>query len=169
MIKLEIKWYWLTLGIIGILLFLFTLYHLNEKSRWTSELKINQLKQAIDTAQKKTNKSVIEYRDRTIRNIQIVEKWNTTNSVDTVTNIDTLYLEAKRDINYLDTSLKKCEIGLNNCLTESYMKSDLIKALEAKKRAFPIGLGATAGVGIGTNGNGFAPHAGITFGLTFKK
>ena len=129
MIKLEIKWYWFTLTIIGILLFLFTLYHLNEKSRWNSELKISQLKAQIDSAEFKTNESVIEYRDRIIPSRTIVEKWNEKRDTVTQNDVDTLYLEAQTDINYLDTSLRKCDTALTNSLKLNETQKELTKTL----------------------------------------
>lgn len=165
---IQIKWYYAALFFLLALTYIFSQYRLNLESQRSNEI-IKTLQRKTDSLAKITSISVIEYKDRIIPSRTIVERWNTLNSIDTITNIDTLYLQAKSDINYLDTSLKKCDTALNNCLAYTITQQGLIKALELKKRPFPIGLGATLGVGAGTNGGGIAPHVGMTFGITFKK
>lgn len=94
-------------------------------------LTINQKKTQVDSLQKETTKTVIEYRDRIKTKEKIVTKWRTIS--DTIINRDTLLVEARNDIEYLDTTLKKCDTALNNCLELSKTQGELITALESKK------------------------------------
>jgi hypothetical protein len=87
----------------------------------------------VDTLKIQTTKSVIEYKDRIKTNTKIVDRWNKEYIVDSFTSIDTLFLQAKTDINYLDTSLKKCDTAISNCLRLSNAQTDYINALLSKK------------------------------------
>lgn len=152
---------WLIIGLV--LSLCLTLYLLKIQNQSRSQV-IYRLSLRADSLQKQTTKSVIEYRDRVKNNTRIVEKWNTGYKVDSFTSIDTLYLEAKNDINYLDTSLKRCDTALQNCLALVSAKTEIIKALKPQKQPILvpyIGLGLSyntkiqpsinAGVGINLN------------------
>jgi hypothetical protein len=83
-----------------------------------------------------TTKSVVEYKDRIKTNTKIVNKWNQIH--DTIINRDTLLVEAKKDIQYLDTSLRKCDTAISNCLRLSNAQTDYIDALLSKKTPLVI-------------------------------
>jgi hypothetical protein len=90
----------------------------------------------VDTLKIQTTKSVVEYRDRIKTNTKIVNKWNEIH--DTIINRDTLLVEAKKDIQYLDTSLRKCDTALSNCLRLSNAQTNYIDALLSKKTPLVI-------------------------------
>lgn len=94
---------------------------------------MKNLEKQVDTMKIETTKSVVEYRDRIKTNTKIVDKWNVKRDTITQINIDTLYFQAQNDIQYLDTSLKKCDLALFNCLKLSDNQTDYINALQSKK------------------------------------
>ena len=125
---------------------------------------MKSLEKQVDTFKLITTKSVVEYKDRIKTNTKIVNKWNEIH--DTIINRDTLLVEAKKDIQYLDTSLRKCDTALSNCLRLSNAQTDYINALLSKKTPLVIpyvGIGLSmdknetvspsiqAGVGINLN------------------
>lgn len=132
MIKLEIKWYYLLIVVIGVIILAY-LYYQSNVNRSQNQKIISQLNLVVDSLSQKTTKSVVEYRERIKTNTKIVDKWNNIYTTDSFTSIDTLFLQAKTDINYLDTSLKKCDSALSNCLNLSNTQSELIKAYKSKK------------------------------------
>ena len=103
------------------------------KSQLINQLQMTNLEKQVDTMKIETTKSVIEYQDRIKTNTKIVDKWNLKRDTFTQTNIDTLYLQAQTDIQYLDTSLQKCDLALLNCLKLSDNQTDYINALQSKK------------------------------------
>jgi hypothetical protein len=119
----------------------------------------------VDSLQGQTTKSVIEYRDRIKTNNKIVYKWNKKYTVDSFTCIDTLFLQAKNDINYLDTSIRECDTALSNCLSLSKFKSELIS--EYKKKKEPI-IVPYLGVGLSYSET-LKPSIQLGIGLNLKK
>jgi len=134
------------------------------KNQLINQLQMKSLEKQVDTFKLITTKSVVEYKDRIKTNTKIVNKWNEIH--DTIINRDTLLVEAKKDIQYLDTSLRKCDTALSNCLRLSNAQTDFIDALLSKKTPlvipyFGIGLSMDknetvspsiqAGVGINLN------------------
>lgn len=101
------------------------------KNQLIQSLQTQRLEKLVDTLEIQTTKSIIEYKDRIKTNTQILDKWNF--EYDTILLRDTLLVEAKKDIQYLDTSLKLCSNSLDNCLEYSKAQKELIKALESKK------------------------------------
>ena len=97
---------------------------------------MKSLEKQVDTFKLITTKSVVEYKDRIKTNTKIVNKWNEIH--DTIINRDTLLVEAKKDIQYLDTSLRKCDTALSNCLRLSNAQTDYIDALLSKKTPLMI-------------------------------
>jgi hypothetical protein len=134
------------------------------KNQLINQLQMKSLEKQVDTFKLITTKSVVEYKDRIKTNTKIVNKWNEIH--DTIINRDTLLVEAKKDIQYLDTSLRKCDTALSNCLRLSNAQTDYINALLSKKTPLVIpyvGIGLSmdknetvspsiqAGVGINLN------------------
>ena len=99
---------------------------------------MKSLEKQVDTLKIQTTKSVVEYKDRIKTNTKIVDRWNKEYIVDSFTSIDTLFLQAKSDIQYLDTSLRKCDTALSNCLRLSNAQTDYINALLSKKTSFVL-------------------------------
>jgi hypothetical protein len=97
---------------------------------------MKSLEKQVDTFKLITTKSVVEYKDRIKTNTKIVNKWNEIH--DTIINRDTLLVEAKKDIQYLDTSLRKCDTAISNCLRLSNAQTDYINALLSKKTPFVV-------------------------------
>jgi hypothetical protein len=110
---------------------------------------MKSLEKQVDTLKMITTKSVVEYKDRIKTNTKIVNKWNEIH--DTIINRDTLLVEAKKDIQYLDTSLRKCDTALSNCLRLSNAQTDLNKSLEKQnKKQKKIGFFKVVGaIGLG--------------------
>jgi hypothetical protein len=106
------------------------------KNQLINQLQMKSLEKQVDTLKLITTKSVVEYKDRIKTNTKIVNKWNEIH--DTIINRDTLLVEAKKDIQYLDTSLRKCDTALSNCLRLSNAQSDYIDALLSKKTPLVI-------------------------------
>jgi hypothetical protein len=134
------------------------------KNQLINQLQMKSLEKQVDTFKLITTKSVVEYKDRIKTNTKIVNKWNEIH--DTIINRDTLLVEAKKDIQYLDTSLRKCDTALSNCLRLSNAQTEYIDALLSKKTTliipyFGIGLSMDknetvspsiqAGIGINLN------------------
>jgi hypothetical protein len=156
---------WKDYALIGLLLFLILTIYLWKKQSQSNNLRINQLSLVVDSLQNQTTKSVVEYRDRIKTNTKIVYRWNNTYSVDSFTSIDTLFLQAQTDINYLDTSLKKCDTALSNCLALSKFKSDLIQTYKRKKEPLILPY---LGVGLSYNET-FKPSIQLGVGLNLNK
>ena len=97
---------------------------------------MKSLEKQVDTLKIQTTKSVVEYKDRIKTNTKIVNKWNEIH--DTIINQDTLLVEAKKDIQYLDTSLRKCDTAISNCLRLSNAQTEYINALLSKKTPLVI-------------------------------
>jgi hypothetical protein len=153
----------------GLILLCFLMVCLLLWQNWTKNQLINQLQmksleKQVDTLKIQTTKSVVEYKDRIKTNTKIVNKWNEIH--DTIINRDTLLVEAKKDIQYLDTSLRKCDTALSNCLRLSNAQTEYIDALLSKKTPLIVpyvGIGLSidknelvspsiqAGVGINLN------------------
>jgi hypothetical protein len=106
------------------------------KNQLINQLQMKSLEKQVDTLKIQTTKSVVEYRDRIKTNTKIVNKWNEIH--DTIINRDTLLVEAKKDIQYLDTSLRKCDTALSNCLRLSNAQTNYIDALLSKKTPLVI-------------------------------
>jgi hypothetical protein len=106
------------------------------KNQLINQLQMKSLEKQVDTLKIQTTKSVVEYKDRIKTNTKIVNKWNEIH--DTIINRDTLLVEAKKDIQYLDTSLRKCDTALSNCLRLSNAQTDYINALLSKKTPFVV-------------------------------
>jgi hypothetical protein len=126
---------------------------------------MKSLEKQVDTFKLITTKSVVEYKDRIKTNTKIVDRWNKEYIVDSFTSIDTLFLQAKTDINYLDTSLRKCDTALSNCLRLSNAQSDYINALLSKKTPLVIPY---VGIGLSIDKNETVSpsiQAGIGFNL----
>ena len=121
------------LAILLLLLISLLLWQNWTKSQLISQLQTTNLVKRVDTMKIETTKSVVEYKDRIKTNTKIVDKWNLKRDTFTQTNIDTLYLQAQTDIQYLDTSLKKCDLALSNCLKLSDNQTDYINVLQSKK------------------------------------
>jgi len=157
------KWKdWLIIGLLVSICLTLYLWKIQNQSR--SQV-IDQLSLEVDSHQKKTTKSVVEYRDRVKTNEKIVYKWNNIYSVDSFTSIDTLFLQAKTDINYLDTSLKKCDSALSNCISLSNTQTNLINAYKGKKEPF---LTPYIGVGLSYN-HKIEPSIHFGVGLNLRK
>jgi uncharacterized protein (UPF0264 family) len=104
---------------------------------WTKNQLINQLqtqsqRKAADTLTIEVEKKVTEWKTQKVVAEKIVDKWRT--DTITYTNIDTLYLEAQKDIFILDTSIKKCDTALNVCLKLNEAQSELNKSLEKQNK-----------------------------------
>jgi hypothetical protein len=106
------------------------------KNQLINQLQMKSLEKQVDTFKLITTKSVVEYKDRIKTNTKIVNKWNQIH--DTIINRDTLLVEAKKDIQYLDTSLRKCDTAISNCLRLSNAQTDYIDALLSKKTPLVI-------------------------------
>jgi hypothetical protein len=106
------------------------------KNQLINQLQMKSLEKQVDTFKLITTKSVVEYKDRIKTNTKIVNKWNEIH--DTIINRDTLLVEAKKDIQYLDTSLRKCDTAISNCLRLSNAQTDYINALLSKKTPFVV-------------------------------
>lgn len=121
-------------------------------------------KTKIQYQEKIVEKKVIEYKDRIKTNQKIFDRWNTIS--DTVLMRDTLLVEAKKDIQYLDTSLQKCDSSLNSCLALTSIQKEYIKAVESRKISkFGIYLGAGIGINHKTE---IAPTLNVSFGYKIK-
>ena len=134
------------LAIIIVLLVSVLIWQKNVISHQNYQLTISHQKIQVDTLEIQTTKSVVEYKDRLKTNTKIVDKWN--NIHDTILQRDTLLVEAKKDIQYLDTSLIFCSKSLDNCLEYSKAQKELIKALEGKKTPLIV---PTISVGLSMN------------------
>ncbi len=135
------------------------------KNQLIQSLQTKSLEKRVDTLEIQTTKSVIEYKDRIKTNTQILDKWNF--EYDTILLRDTLLLEAKKDIQYLDTSLKLCSNSLDNCLEYSKAQKELIKALESKKSPLIV---PTFGVGLSMNKDLIVqPTINASIGLNLNK
>jgi hypothetical protein len=147
-----------------ILLVALLIWQNSTKNQLISQLQMTNLEKQVDTLTIQTTKSVVEYRDRIKTNTKIVDKWNQIH--DTILKRDTFLVEAQKDIQYLDTSLRKCDTSLSNCLRLSNAQSDYVNALLSKKSPFImpyVGIGLSmdknelvspsvqAGVGINLN------------------
>jgi hypothetical protein len=106
------------------------------KNQLINQLQMKSLEKQVDTLKIQTTKSVVEYKDRIKTNTKIVNKWNEIH--DTIINQDTLLVEAKKDIQYLDTSLRKCDTAISNCLRLSNAQTEYINALLSKKTPLVI-------------------------------
>jgi hypothetical protein len=165
MIKFAIKWYYFLAIITLFLILAVFLSNKNQRKDYLNQVKINQLRILVDSLSQKTTKSVVEYKDRIKTNTKIVNKWNEIH--DTIINRDTLLVEAKKDIQYLDTSLRKCDTALSNCLRLSNAQSDFINALKCPK----IPLFATyMGVGFSLdNKSNINPAIHLGIGINLNK
>jgi hypothetical protein len=147
-----------------ILLVALLIWQNSTKNQLISQLQMTSLEKQVDTLTIQTTKSVVEYRDRIKTNTKIIDKWNEIH--DTILSRDTLLVEAKKDIQYLDTSLRKCDTAISNCLRLSNAQTDYINALLSKKSPLIVpyvGIGLSmdknelvspsvqAGVGINLN------------------
>jgi hypothetical protein len=119
----------------------------------------------VDSLQGQTTLSVIQYKDRVKTNTKIVNRWNNTYTVDSFTLIDTLFLQAKTDINYLDTSLKKCDSSLELSLNLNEAQKELIS--EYKKKKEPI-IVPYLGVGLSYSET-FRPSIQLGLGINLRK
>lgn len=135
------------------------------KNQLIQSLQITSQKKIVDTLEIQTTKKVIEYQDRIKTNNKIVEKWNIIS--DTILIRDTLLVEAKKDIQYLDTSLKRCDTALSNCLDYSKAQSQFIKDLEGKKNPIIVPV---IGVGLSANKDLIVqPSINATVGINLNK
>lgn len=142
---------------------IFYWFYSTEKSKWNEALKFKQHKKEISEAKKKTDTAVIEYRTRVEKTNNIVQKWNTP-PVEYLR--DTMWLECQNDINYLDTTRKKCDTALSLCILERSKYEDYIRALEKSKKK-KLGIGVVVGPGVqispsGTISGGLQSTIGIT-------
>lgn len=154
--NLKLKTWQFALIIVVICSIVFFSIFWNAKKEWKQSLEQQKFKDKIQEAKQKTDTAVIEYRTRVEKTNNIVEKWNNP-PVQYVR--DTTWLECQADINYLDTTRKKCDTALNNCLNKANIQGDYIKWLESKKKS-KIGIGATIGPGLQ-----IAPNGNTSFGL----
>jgi hypothetical protein len=148
-----------------ILMVCLLLWQNSTKNQLINQLQMKSLEKQVDTFKLITTKSVVEYKDRIKTNTKIVDRWNKEYIVDSFTSIDTLFLQAKTDINYLDTSLRKCDTALSNCLRLSNAQSDYINALLSKKTPLVIPY---VGIGLSIDKNETVSpsiQAGIGFNL----
>jgi hypothetical protein len=156
---------WKDYTLIGLLiLVLFLVYRLRLQNQSSSQ-KINQLSLQVDSLQGQTTLSVIQYKDRVKTNTKIVDRWNNTYTVDSFTSIDTLFLQAKNDINYLDTSIRECDTALSNCLSLSKFKSELISEYKNKKEPIIVPY---LGVGLSYSET-FRPSIQLGLGINLRK
>ena len=119
------------------------IYHKSTINNLRDQWEINSLKSQLDSLKNHTNEATKEHTERIFNNTRIVEKWNEIH--DTIINRDNLLVECKKDINFLDTSLKKCDYALKSCIYLSGQQDEIIKRLESKKTPFIIPY---AGVGL---------------------
>ena len=128
-------------------------------------LQTQSLKKQVEVKEVEVEKKVIEYKTREVRNNRITEKWN--NIHDTILMRDTLLVEAKKDIQYLGLSNKKCDTALSSCLSYSKAQKELIKALESKKTPIIVPY---AGVGLSMDKNLLVtPAAQVGIGINLNK
>ena len=128
-------------------------------------LQITSQKRQVDTLEVEVEKKVTEWKTREVRNNRITEKWN--NIHDTILMRDTLLVEAKKDIQYLGLSNKKCDTALSSCLSYSKAQKELIKALESKKTPIIVPY---AGVGLSMDKNLLVtPAAQVGIGINLNK
>ena len=119
----------------------------------------------MDTLTKETEIKVVEWKTKKIIAEKIVDKWRT--DTITYTNIDTLYLEAQKDIFSLDTALYSCELALGSCLSLKTAQSELIKKLENRKTPLIVPY---VGVGLSMDRSYLvSPTAQIGVGLNLNK
>jgi hypothetical protein len=156
---------WKDALIIGLIISLIVISLILRKQKQSSSQIINQLSLQVDSLQGQTTLSVIQYKDRVKTNTKIVNRWNNTYTVDSFTSIDTLFLQAKTDINYLDTSLRECDTALSNSLSLSKFKSELIS--EYKKKKEPI-IVPYLGVGLSYSKT-FRPSIQLGLGINLRK
>lgn len=135
---------------------------------WQKNQKINQLQtinqeKRLDTLKQVVIKSIVEYKERVKTNKEIVDRWHIVS--DTIK--DTLIIQAKADILYLDTSLKKCDTALNNCITLADSQDKLINLLKRKKE--PL-ISPYAGLGLSMDKNLLvSPSVQIGIGINLSK
>ena len=95
-------------------------------------LQITSQKKQVEIKEVEVEKKVTEWKTQKIVAEKIVDKWRT--DTITYTNIDTLYLEAQKDIFSLDTAIKKCDTALKTCLSLNQAQNDLNKSLEKQNK-----------------------------------
>ena len=128
-------------------------------------LQTQSLKKQVEVKEVEVEKKVIEYKTREVRNNRITEKWN--NIHDTILMRDTLLVEAKKDIQYLGLSNKKCDTALSSCLSYSKAQKELIKALESKKTPLIVPV---VGAGLSMNKDYVVqPTVNATIGINLNK
>lgn len=128
-------------------------------------LQTQNLKKQVDTQEVEVEKKVTEWKTKKVIAEKIVDKWRT--DTITYTNIDTLYLEAKKDIFSLDTALYSCELALGSCLSLKNTQSELIKNLENRKSPLIVPV---VGVGLSMNKDYVVqPSINATIGINLNK
>lgn len=153
------------LAILVSLLITYLLWQNWTKNQLINQLQTQNLKKQVEIKEVEVEKKVTEWKTRVVRNNRITEKWN--NIHDTILMRDTLLVEAKNDIQYLDTSLKKCDTALSSCLSYSKAQKELIKALESKKTPIIVPY---AGVGLSMDKNLLVtPAAQVGIGINLNK
>ena len=163
--NVKLKPWQFALVIIVLCSIVFAAIYWNSLRNWQDNLKQAEFKAKLSKAKKQTDTAVKQYTERIERTNNIVHKWNTIH--DTFMKHDTLLAQCVKDINTLDTTIKKCDTALNLCLFQSKQQDEYIAWLE-KKRKNKIGFGATVGPGMQLNNNGVSFGAQLTWGLTFK-
>ena len=163
--NLKLKTWQFALLIILCCSIVFSFIYWNALRNWNDNLKQVEFKIKLSEVKKQTDTAVKEYKERIEHTNSIVERYNTIH--DTILKRDTVLAQAKRDINYMDTTIKKCDTALKKCLFQSNEQDAYIAWLE-KKRKNKIGFGATIGPGMQVNNNGVSFGGQLTWGLTFK-
>lgn len=163
--NVKLKAWQFALAIIIFCSVVYAFIYWNSLRNWQDNLKQAEFKAKLSEAKKQTDTAVKQYTERIEQTNNIVERYNTIH--DTILKRDTILAQAKRDINYMDTTIKKCDTALKKCLFQSHEQDSYIAWLE-KKRKNKIGFGATVGPGMQLNNNGVSFGAQLTWGLTFK-
>lgn len=127
----NMKWY-VGLAILVSLLITYLLWQNWAKNQLINQLQTQSIKKQVEIKEVEVEKKVTEWKTQKIVAEKIVDKWRT--DTITYTNIDTLYLEAKKDIFSLDTARKKCDTALNVCLQLNEEQKDLNKSLEKQNK-----------------------------------
>ena len=143
MINLNFRWYngLIIIVIIGLLHYFF----INSKSN-----EIVKYETKLDTLRIVKDSFITKYKDRVVTDNKIVYKWS--ERTDSFIYKDTLYLEAKNDIQYLGQSINDCDSALKSSEDYSKILEEYNNALKSIKQPLFIPY---VGVGISINSTVF--------------
>ena len=119
---------------------------ITNQNKIINRLETLSLRRQVDTVTLETENKVIEYKIRKSNSEKIVNKWIL--KTDTVEKTDTLFVEYKRDIISLDSTLSSCDAALMSCLNLNNLNAKLIKKIQNKKTPIIVPY---AGIGLSAN------------------